>query len=385
MNSKKIILILFLTLITSSNFAQVQKRLITLKPNDTLKTEQFYISQVIDKRSNKENIGVITRGTENNIFLLNFSRHFTIHLTNTFKALLPISENKKDFTVYIHKFHISEEFNGLNKSIICEVEMEFLYRKSLRLYSLGNFKASIEKVNGLNIDKTLNKCIIQSLKKCISQFSKSDNIKTSFKGINIISNAIEINTNYSKTQYNNQQVSLKPSKKGIYIKAYDMQNNNLIDSIDFDILLLRKFPKIEHYQVSLKGYYNDVKMVLPYIFACSDGEFFYINALNYSKKPHFVQSKMNNGRYIYFEDARFVNGKYHKSYGHTMAITHSKAMKNFGIVFDTKLGLTLILNDKNMKTILAEYPTLLSEYKNSIKNLYIKSELIRKLNDRLKY
>ncbi|MEM1136384.1 MAG: hypothetical protein AAGI07_11145 [Bacteroidota bacterium] len=358
LNRKQVLLPIAFIILSMSAYSQGRVYLITLKPNQNIEKE-FYVSEVIDYRPNKENIGIAYKGLFNDKVPAKFGEDFEIHLTKTFKALLPRSETKIPLIVRVRKLFVSEQESHLYELGRCEVELEFLRRKDSALYTLGSFSSITEK-KGLDLTDTHHKRIVEALIDCIDQFSNSD--WTNRSGELVITDNKEIKYNFD---------AKIPLNQGLYLSFSSISDNTPINDIEYDIKLIKQTKKIERYQVYHKGTKKRVKD----IFGFSDGEFIYLNASSFTSSNYYVKSKMI-GRYIYFEDEFHL-----PEMGLTLGIIGTLASTEYrGIILDTKSGIIKVLTIEDMKLFLSNEPELLARYKKSDKSIEIVREIISEMN-----
>lgn len=145
---------------------------VTITPDLPLSTN-FYISEIIDARPLKENIGVAQRGMFNKQVSAQFSEDFIPHLQSYFNGLLPSEASKTPLILKVHQLYISERTAAMSELGSCDVNLEFLKEENGRQYSLGQFSSKVEN-GGLDVTAGHDKRIRQAIQECIEQFAMSN-------------------------------------------------------------------------------------------------------------------------------------------------------------------------------------------------------------------
>lgn len=338
--------------------AQEKVHVISLKAENIL-TQDFYISEVLDDRSIKDNIGVAQKGLMNKQVPANFNENFTTHLQNYLNAILPEKPAAEPLTLKVHKLYISERTSAMSELGTCEVELEFLKNKNGQLYSLGNYSSAIEG-KGADVTGKHDERIQEALQNCIAKFSE-----TNWKSQDLA----EVNSKESSGENSfNQNL---PLIKGLYFDFDDLVNNSPKQDLPYREKKIAQTKKIEHFQIFESNKNKRIKNLFGY----SDGENIYLHASRYAPLDYFIKSKLI-GRYIYFED-EFSSAAATASLGLIGALA---TIRYSGIVLDTKTGITTILNNANMEKILGDYPALMAEYNLTKKKVEDDRTMIEKIN-----
>lgn len=358
MNKKLVFTIAIHILVVIGLHCQESTYQITLEPERSLEKE-FYVSEVLDFRLHKANIGVAISGIFDEEKPAQFSEDFKTHLTKAFDILLPPVESQTPLIVRVKKLFISERISTFYELGRCEMELEFLRQSESRLYTLGSFSSVIEK-KGLDLTESHHERIVDALVDCIVKFSKSD-----WKNKNTTAYLV---TNQSLENKSGRKDSLK---EGLYLSFEGLANNAPYTDSEYDFKPIKKKEHIERYQVYHKGRKKRIKD----LFGFSDGESIYISAATFTRAQYFVKSKMI-GRYIYFED-EFHLPEMGWAFGWIGTLA---SMENRGIVLDSKSGLTTVLTIENMKIFLTGYPQLLDTYQKGDKNIELVREMVSEVN-----
>lgn len=339
--SIKSILLSVLIIISSIRVdGQNKPHLISLTPEGSL-SQNFYITEVIDSRLNRENIGVIQKGISNKQTPAMFDDTFEKYLLKTFRVLLPNVEPRKPLKVSVRTLSISERTSAFSELGSCDVVLEFLKEKDSSVYSLGTFSSLVEG-KGADVTGKHDERILEAITDCILQFSESKWEEN--EGVKV-----HLEEEQADFVFNPES----PLQKGLYTNFNDFISNTPIDTVAYDVYILEQNKKVDRHQI----YYHGTKRRVKNLFGFSDGKDVYLNASSFTQAEYFIKSK-SIGRYIYFED-NFYSPVAAVAFG---AIGAAASTKHRGIVLDTKSGLTKVLDDDNMRTILSSYPSLLSEY-----------------------
>lgn len=358
MKAKNLFCLVFLILGILKITAQEKMHLISLEPGAVLNAD-FYITEVLDARKIKENIGVAQTGLMNKQVPANFKEDFNLHLKNYLNSILPAKPEAEALTLKVHTLYISERTSAMSELGTCEVKIEFLKEENGISYSLGTFQSNIEG-KGMDVTAKHDERIKEALENCIAKFSASNwrnpanaQIQSDSKNINKF----------------NSEISLK---KGLYLDFEDLVNNTPKQDLQYRVKSIAKTKKTEHFQVLQQEKNKRIKNLFGY----SDGQNIYLNASRYTQSDYFIKSKMI-GRYIYFED-QFSSPAATAALG---LIGAAVSTKHTGIVLDTETGITSVLNNRNMEIILSEYPELLKEYNLSRKTIEDDRKMIEKINN----
>ncbi|MFS4467552.1 hypothetical protein [Maribacter sp. 2210JD10-5] len=336
--------------------SQKEPYIITLEPIQ-LKEQEFYVSEVVDFRRYKGSVGVAVKGLFDAEVPAKFSEDFVIHLTNTLNVLLPKNETRIPLTVRVRKLFVSESISTFYELGRCEVVLEFLRLRDSRYYSLGTFSSVVEK-KGLDLTETHHERISDALTDCIYQFSKSDWKNT--------------NMRFGRSKQKPHLFTTgNHLKRGLYLSFENMVSNSPVTDTEYDIKNIKRTKDLDRYQIYRKG----TKKRIKNLFGFSDGKSVYISASTFISAQYFLKSK-TMGRYIYFEDEFTLPGM-GLAFGWIGALA---SLENRGIILDSESGLTTILTQENIESLLSDQPELLKEYKKSDKSFDVVKEMIIKLN-----
>ena len=356
MKTKNLFCLVLLVLGIGNLSAQEKMHLITLEPGTDLNTG-FYISEVQDARQIQGNIGVAQTGLANKQVPANFEEDFSIHLQKYLNSILPKKKDAQPLTLKVHKLYISERTSAMSELGSCELKVEFIKNEDGKSYSLGTFQSTTEG-KGMDVTPKHDERIREAIAICLEQFEKSN-----WK--NAATNEIVADVASDK--------NLLPSnlQKGLYFDFEDLLNNTPNQELKYKTKSIAQSKKSEHFQV----FQHEKNKRIKNLFGYSDGQSVYLNASRYTQEEYFVKSKFM-GRYIYFEDQ-------YSSKAATAALGllgAAVSTKHTGIVLDTKTGITTVLTNKNMESILKDYPELLEEYNRSKKTVEDDRRMIEKIN-----
>ncbi|QYA25056.1 hypothetical protein G3I01_05875 [Gramella sp. MT6] len=358
MKAKNLFCLLILVFGFGNITAQEKMHLITLKPEADLNFE-FFVTEVQDARQNKGNIGVAQTGLMNKQVPANFSEDFSLHLKAYLNSILPEKQSAQPLIVKVHKLYISERTAAMSELGSCEVSVEFLKSENGKLYSFGTFQSSVEG-KGMDVTPKHDDRIKEAINNCINKFTSS-NWQNS-----------EIAQEPSEPEDKNEFDSKETLKAGLYFDFEDLVNNSPKQDLPYRTKRILKNYKSEHFQVLQQEKNKRVKNLFGY----SDGENVYLNATRYTQSEYFIKSKFI-GRYIYFED-QYSSPSATAAFG---LIGAAVSNRHTGIVLDTKTGITTVLNNKSMESLLKDYPELLNEYNRSKKTVEDDRKMIEKINN----
>lgn len=362
MNVKNLFITLLL-LATSSIYAQKKIHIIKLDPPFIKAIDaDFYISKVIDNRLNKENIGVIQKGLGNRKVPADFEGGLITQLSSFLAKLLQVSEKKAPFVLQINQLSIYERTSAFTEMGGCEVRLEFLKEEKDELLSFGEFTAVVENKGMSDVTDKHDERIMEALTTCINDFSKTDWENTT-PVITAENDTVQADYAYDYT--------IKP-KKGLYRSFNTFLKNTPFDTSAYFFQPIKRKQRFERYQV----YDNEEENRVKNIFGFSDGEHFYLSAMEYTSSHYFIKSQFS-GRFIYFEDEIYSQGA-GVAFGLLGAIA---SIKHTGIILDTKTGVTSILNTKTIKSLIEPHPELQKMYESSSKRLIAYRTIITKLNE----
>lgn len=348
---------IFSFLIVSFSGLRAQKELqVTITPDLPLSTN-FYISEIIDARPLKENIGVAQRGMFNKQVSAQFSEDFIPHLQSYFNGLLPSEASKTPLILKVHQLYISERTAAMSELGSCDVNLEFLKEENGRQYSLGQFSSKVEN-GGLDVTAGHDKRIKQAIQECVEQFALSNWDDSEVENVLV--------------QNEQHFQPLENLKKGLYHHFGELKSNSPKTDIPYYSKMISQSKKAQHYQV----FESNKKKRIKNLFGYSDGTHVYLNASRYTQGEYFIQSKMI-GRYIYFED-QYASSAATAAGGLVGTLV---SMRHLGIILDTQTGITTVLNNRNMELLLDDYPFLKEAYAQTDKSIEADRSMIEKINE----
>ena len=140
---KKIVLFFILIIAFATSYSQVTTRFISLNPDSSFKEIPFYSVDVIDARTNKENIGYVFKGIGNKRIPAQFEDGFLPHLNKFCTTILPKEDAKIGLILIIRKLSITDHTNAQYSYSDCQIEIEFAKKIEDKLYSLGIFDTQL--------------------------------------------------------------------------------------------------------------------------------------------------------------------------------------------------------------------------------------------------
>lgn len=356
---KQLIFLIFICIISTLN-AQ-QRRVISIQL-DTIygkkkwynPKDNFYISEVIDKRFNKiDNLGVVKSG------ILNISNSVTQFKEGTieenfnqfFKAIFPKGEDKIPVYAELNGFSIFEVHQLLTNFIVnAELDINFYQKdENGKKILIGQFHEELLNEKTASIDNSKEKIVYQLIEKAISKIGT----------LHLVESEIGDFNRYLDTAY--------IPKKGIYLSyldyIYDTPNENI------------------KYTTKIKGY--DCKVNIKNVrdsysfFGYCDGERFYYNENGFNNlNVYYCKLLTTVGRFILFR------------YGIGVEIDGTKVsnLKGFHYyVLDLKMRVWYNLDDTNFSSILKEHdlaPNILEDKTLNIENYYLLLDYLNAKNSR---
>lgn len=358
-------LALFIVLIISSwvVYAQNVVHVIRLNPDSALKNIRFSCLEVLDARTNKENIGSAI-GNANAVAQI--EGDFTGHLKTTLDKMLPQEEGKLGLIVIFRDIEISEKTESSSKLGLCKIEIEFAKRVDTTLYSLGVFDAHIIG-KGADVTKSHESRIILGLEEC---FRKLD--ETNWE------NAKEfiIEDIHHKLVYDYKRIP----PKGAYPSFEQMVRGTPLDNAELKIKQVNQSDKNPAYNVKVNKTDNP-----QHIRFVSDGENVYIR----TNKYHFVKSRFH-GKYIYFQGSlpssidpnMGVSFYFATGLLGAALVSAGSSSSMSGIVLETETGNIKGVTDYYIVNVTKPFPEILKEYRASKRNLEAKENVIKQLNSK---
>ena len=263
--------------------------LINFKSDSAIFTNfDFYISEVIDARDNKDNIGYIMRGP----FLINRPIDFEEGLEHSFleylnKIIINKNFNAEPIKLRIRELNVSEEGDFcIGEEAICSLTLEFLDSTNNLIY-MTDYKGG---TTAFNVTKKHEDIIRYLIKKSLFTFSLYNR-----------KNKLYSNLSGKQNLYYSLILAEKP-QKGFYINFKELQANNPSLQFDFEIITIKEGGN-EYKEIKFADPMFDFLKLADLIYGFSDGEIVYIkivyiNNMSNNKDFNFVPVK-DIGKYIY--------------------------------------------------------------------------------------
>lgn len=349
-------LLLLVALLATSSLCAQRVHLIQLLAEPIVIPERdFYISSIIDARTNQEQIGTVQKGLANKKTPANFPTDFTTYLSKTIARMLPTNGKQTALLLKVNELRVSEQTTFSSERGTAYLNVDFL--NTTDSLSYGNYTAEITK-KGMDVTGNHDRRILDALTQVFKEFAVSD-------WQNTIPQAIAT----TATSWNYEE--LPP--RALFDSFVDLKNNQPTSPAEFD-LRFNKRAKNKHYVPRSK----DGKKIKN-VFVISNGEALYLNVSTYHVGDYFVKSQLL-GRYAYFEDG-------YSGQGATImfgAIGAAASYQLHSIVLDLETGNVIDLTEEAMDKILAPYPDLYQEFKNSKQKAPHKKAAIAAVNERLR-
>ncbi len=133
-----------------------------------IKNPKFYISEIIDSRSNKEIVGIVQRGMNNKQEIAQFKNGFQNELKNCLTEFLQPQTDLSPLIIRVLKLNVFERTLLTSETAIAEVVVEF-YKNTDRGIILIKSAGSTVTSNGIDVTRSHGKNIELCLADCLSQ------------------------------------------------------------------------------------------------------------------------------------------------------------------------------------------------------------------------
>ena len=348
----------FITLFLASQIlvAQTDQHVVPLSVPKQMSKLGFEIAEVLDRRIDKSNIGFAQIGDTNKRIPAVLPDNFETYITETLEKMV-VSKGEK-LTIIIHEFYIAEHTKLASTLARFRIQMEFAKSIEGKLYSVGYSEQVVEGI-GENVEIRFGKFIMNGLKKCLTEFARSDWQEEQGE---LIEDTFDIKYDYTKIP-----------KRGLYSSFAKMARNEPFMESDFIIKGTEGQRGVKYHR-----YYVEDKRgrrLKKRIFGFSYGNKFYLNASRYCHGSYYVRAKLV-GKYIYFEDFQ-IDPLATALFGVIGTIASSKTI---GIAVDTETGFLVVLNDHEMKELLKKYPEVEKTYLQSKQKYADKLEAMEAIN-----
>jgi hypothetical protein len=365
---KKIVLFFILIIIFTSSYSQETTRFISLSSDSSFKEIPFYCVDVIDARTNKENIGYVLKGIGNKRIPAQFEDGFLPHLNKLCTTILPKEDDKIGLILIIRKLSITDNLSTQYPYSDCQIEIEFAKKVEDKLYSLGIFNTQLIGSTNRNLHS---KRIVEGIFHCLRKLNRTN-----------WGNYEDFLIEDIYHHYNYDFKTIPP--QGAYVNFDQMARKSPLNNIEYEINPFNYFNDNDLFSIEFSNP-NDKELV-QYI---SDSNNVYI--LTTGKK--FVKSKFH-GKYIYFRsrfpDYRNSNTSYlyFASLGGGLiggaiagALSNSITPSSLkSMILDTENGDLKVVNDFNIYNLIKPHPELLKQYRNSKRKVEDKENIILQLN-----
>ena len=363
---RKLILSILLLVISSAlvNAQKSKIHVIELLPNDTEKKENvdFYISEVIDNRVQKNNIGIAQKGVFNKKVLSKFNKAFSQEILDYLVTVFPEDINKKALVLRINQLLIFENTGAFKETGKAIVTLDILEKEDSGYVLLESFSAFREK-NSMDVTGKHDDRIRAVLKDCLMQFNSLDWKSITPKAISNIESKLP-------------KLFTEKPVKGFYKSFLELYNNQTFR--DSSIV----FKDNSHRPQKL--FLSDRTHKKALYYAYSDGENVYLNAANYSGEKHFVKTKQID-KYLLFNDT-FVHqdkvGTMSLAFG-VLGVLASNHQDH--ILLDLLSGQFHVLNRKKIVGLLnkIEFRELYKLYRSKPNDIEVMHSILKKLSEKM--
>lgn len=285
------LLTILFNLLQLTAWSQVYK-ISLAKQTVELPGRHFYVSDIIDARISKNNIGWVQRGPVNSRREANLEKGFKPELTDFFNRNLPAQSNLPAVIVKILKFQVSEHTTAFSEFAKAEVAMDFIYQKDNQFYHL--FRGiGVEKRYGLDVTAGHDDNIKTAIEQCLKQFSR-ESIEQHLAKANPATWA-DVSKDFLATLETHDYPILTDSvmKKGIYESFLDFRNNKALPAHNLVIEKVNRTSKQLQNIYEVKPYLLEAdgsKKPLKHVWGFSDGENLYIH----HNKDYFLIDRDGN-------------------------------------------------------------------------------------------
>ncbi|MBL86404.1 MAG: hypothetical protein CMO82_07080 [Winogradskyella sp.] len=358
----KISFYFFITLLVSFALNAQNKDVheIELLPNETetVLSTDFYISEIIDNRIIKSNIGIAQKGLMNRKVLSDFSKDFDREILDYLETILPIDSSKTALSLRINQLLISEHTGAFKETGKAIVRLNVLVKLNDSIYgNYGSFEASRSK-NSMDVTRKHDDRIRAVLKDCLMQFDSLDREVLVLKKLNPFSP--------ESVKVLNDSI-----KQGFFETYMELANNSPIRDINF---------KIQNRTTDEKLHLKDTiinKKIMH--FAYNDGENTYLNASTYSGERHYVKTDRFDD-FLIFSDV-FVNqdnvSGMSLAFG-VLGVLMSNEHQT--VLFDLSTGQFYPMTRTKMRLLLKkDYPEFYKKYKRNSRNHEMNKEIIQSI------
>lgn len=354
-NAKVFTLLLLFLIFNFKSQSQTRYNL-ELKVDKPLKKMGFACSEIIDKRKDKENFGVINKVAKKKIYLANFEEPLEAYLKTYMNSLLASGGEKDSLVFIIHSLVVKEAANMR----ACYIELELARERKDSLYSLGIFESLIS--GGGKSKSSHARRVEQVIENCLVAFKNSG-------WVNNFGELIDIEA----PKYEYDYTKIPPF--GAYMSFGQLARNKPLDE-KYISFVLNEYESTKFRLISTrKELNNHVKYI-------SDGQNVFLSIGKQGIVSNaFVKSK-HLGRYMYFEekvqDSRVPIAP---SLGVVGVAPALLIKKKIALVLDTQQNVVKILDELLLYRLTKkDHPEILSEYKKSSRKLEDLEKAIVDLN-----
>lgn len=337
----------FLFICSNTLYAQYNQFTFSLNVERKLVTK-FFIREVRDERIVKRNVGIVKAGLLNERSEANFDTPFVSHLESYFNAVLEPSDSVPLIAV-VNEFSISERTTMFNERARCEISISFLFDNGDNEVFLSESSAISELKSAVDITSKHSENSSNTILDCIGKFSQTEWKSLLTSGLESI----------REKPYAGDSIL----SDGLFYSFNELINNRARLDLEFDIKSTKQ--SSDRFIIrSKKG------KRIKNLYAIRKNGRIYLNASAYTLGEYFVQAHLT-GRFILFRDL-FSSTSMEIGSDPMNAMANSPTSTNIdlyeiGLILDFDSGMITLLTMKNMETLLALHPELLSSYKKSKK------------------
>jgi len=346
---KKFALLMLLALYSNVALSQSKTEYypISLNAENAVAVEvPFYIEEVYDGRQFTDNIGTVQKGIANRKVLARFEKDFLTEVKDYLLKAYPKIEGRVPISVRINDLYVSEYTAKSEETGYAAAVIDVIVKQDGVNYIAGTYGGNIEN-SAADVTAKHPERIRRALDKCLAKYEVTPE---------------EDKTHIAFDNAATEKRELGKPVKGVYVSYLDMIRNTPKDDSGFSIT--NKDNK--YYLVN-----NTNSQKADSYYAFSDGETVYLNVSKYAGEKYYAKTERIADKY-YIEHVAY------DQYRMAALVTMYQLVGAYlaeSVVSDTTMpmlvdiysGQPFFLSNGDIKKLLAPYPDLLKQYKDSKK------------------
>lgn len=356
----KLLLLFFITISAvgvSQNKVDYHKVSLNDK-NDKALGFNFYVENVYDGRQFKENIGTVQKGAFNRKVLADFEKPLELEISDYLAIICPKGENKSKISIRVNDLYVSELTRAMSETGYATLGIDVIEAKDSIDYIVGSYIVSTES-NGMDVTNKHDERLKKVLQECLTNYAKTNDTDKTHLAF-VVNQKIE------------SKAIISTPPKGVYLTYVDVLNSKPLDDANFKITNKKE----KFYLVNKSNGTDDMNY-----YGFSDGEIFYLNVSKYASSSHYAKTEIIGGKYyidnvIYNPNNAIAMGAMFGLLG--VAIASATMDASIPMLIDSYTGQPSFLSNNEMKVMLAPYPNLLKEFKDSKKTSGDRKMILKK-------